>query len=292
MRIAITGAEGIVGGVLRSGLSSCYEIRPLVRTAQAFESVSTDVADLRSVVSGFTGCDAVVHLAAAAGLEAGWSEILESNIVGTRNVYEAARMTGVKAVVFASSGHVIGVAEERAGPELYSIGDRRVFDEQTPAEPDSLYAVSKLYGETMGRYYSESFGLRVICLRLGTVLPDDDLSSANVGRGRSAHMNISERYPRLRAKWLSHRDCCQLFTRCIEAVSVRYAVVFGTSNNPRQIWSLQNARTLLGFEPTDSAPGELEFGRGLPRQTADSTTSADTWNMGQPRVPASAASRP
>ena len=257
-RVVITGAEGVVGTVLRQGLAGRYDLKALTRTPQPFESGVADVADLPVLSEAFAGADAIVHLAAAANLKAEWDEVLRSNIIGTRNVFEAAAQRGAQTVVFASSGHVLGLAEERAGPALYSLHDTRVFDESSQPEPDSLYAVSKLYGETLGRHYAYAHGLRVICVRLGTVLADNDPISVTAGRGRSADMPLAERFPRIRAKWLSHRDCCQLFTRCIEAESIRYAVFFGTSNNPRQIWSLQKARELLHYEPEDSAPSALE----------------------------------
>lgn len=257
MRVAITGAEGLVGGILRRGLGAEYVLHPLVRSPQAFPAAVVDVGDTAALEREFSGVDAVIHLAAEARLDAPWDLVLESNIRGTRNVYEAARRAGVKRVVFASSGHVLGLAEERAGPGLYELGDARVFDENTPCEPDSLYAVSKVHGEALGRYYAEALGLEVVSVRLGTVVADDNPRTGQVvGRGRSASMSYAERYPRIRAKWLSHRDCCELFSRCVAADAVKHAVVFGTSNNPRQIWSLENARRVLGYHPRDAAPVE------------------------------------
>ena len=81
-------------------------------------------------------------------------------------------------------------------------------------------------------------------------------------RSRSSHWRNSPLKPILSAiwnveKWLSHRDCCQLFARCIDAESVGYAIVYGTSNNPRQIWSLATARRLLKYEPQDARRGPL-----------------------------------
>ena len=254
MRIVITGAEGLIGGVLRLGLSDRFTLRALTRSPQEFPSAAVDVGDLAALVREFSSADAVVHLAAAADLDAPWPEVLRCNIEGTRNVYEAARVAGVQRVVFASSGHVIGLAEERAGPSLYALHDPRVFDEHAPYEPDSSYAASKVYGEVLGRYYAEALGVGVICVRLGTVLPDDNPRTDRAGRGRSATMSYAERYPRVRAKWLSHRDCCHLFSQALTAKSVNYAVVFGTSDNPRQIWSLAGARRRLGYQPQDRAP--------------------------------------
>ena len=252
--ILITGAEGLVGSVLRRGLAQHYRLIALTRTPQPFESIVVDIGNLDALVAAFRGVDGVIHLAAASALNAPWDEVLDSNIVGTRNVYEATRLAAVPSVIFASSGHVLGMAEEEAGSALYALEDQRVFDHTTPPRPDSLYAVSKVFGEAMGRFYSDVFSLRVICVRLGTILADDDPGSSSAGQGRSASLPLEERYPRIRAKWLSRRDCCELFRRCIEADNVRWAVVFGTSDNPRQLWSLDGARKVLAYVPVDAAP--------------------------------------
>ncbi|HWA26542.1 MAG TPA: NAD(P)-dependent oxidoreductase [Lacunisphaera sp.] len=254
-RIAITGAEGLIGGVLRAGLGSAGELVPVTLAAQSFPSIVADIADEEALVRAFTGIDAVVHLAATVTLAAEWPEVLRNNIGGTRNVFEAAVRCGVRKVVFASSGHVLGGAEQRAGPSLYDLDDPRVFDETTPTEPDTLYAVSKVQGEALGYYYARERGLPVISVRCGALFADNDPKSPAAGRGRSAKLSLAERYPRIRAKWLSHGDCCQLVRCCLEA-DVAHAVVFGTSNNPRQIWSLRSARA-LGYAPQDAAPREL-----------------------------------
>ena len=252
--VVITGAEGLVGTVLRQGLADRLRLVALTLTPQAYPSVVADIGQIDALTPAFQGVDAVIHLAGAADLQATWEEVVQHNIHGTRNVFEAARLAGVKSIIYASSGHVLSGEEEAAGSSLYDLEDPRVFDHLTPPRPDTPYAVSKLCGENIGRYYAEAHGLRVICVRLGLVLADDDPCSNSPGRGRSARLPLAERYPRIRAKWLSHRDCCQLFLRCLEAEAVRWAVVFGTSNNPRQIWSLAEARRLLNFAPVDSAP--------------------------------------
>lgn len=253
--IVITGAEGVVGTVLRAGLAEAYDLRCLTRTPQPFPSLVADVTNEDGLVNAFADADAVIHLAGAITLQAGWEDVLTHNINGTRNVFAAARRANVPAVIYASSGHVLGGAEQRAGAALYDLADVRQFDETTPPEPDTLYGVSKLYGESLGRHYAQHHGMRVISIRIGMVLPDDNPRTRDAGgRGRSSTMTPQERYPRMRAKWLSHRDCCQLFRCALEAKQVREAVVFGTSNNPRQIWSLRGARELLGYQPADAAP--------------------------------------
>lgn len=253
--IVITGSEGVVGAVLRAGLAKEYDLRCLTRTPQSFPSVVADIGDEARLVEVFAGADAVIHLAGAVTLQAAWDDVLAHNIVGTRNVFAAAHRAGVPTVIFASSGHVLGGTEQRAGAALYDLADVRQFDESTPPEPDTLYGISKLYGENLGQHYAQHQGLRVISIRIGMVLPDDNPRTRDAGgRGRSSAMTPQERYPRMRAKWLSHRDCCRLFHCALTAKHVREAVVFGTSDNPRQIWSLRSARELLGYEPADAAP--------------------------------------
>lgn len=256
--IAITGSEGVIGSVLRAGLAGEYELRCLTRTPQPFPSAVADITDEAALVSAFAGADAVIHLAGAVTLQAEWDDVLAHNLVGARNVFAAASRAKVPAVIYASSGHVLSGAEERAGPALYELNDPRQFDESTPPEPDTLYGVSKLYGETVGQVYARRHGLRVISVRIGMVLPDDNPRTPSAGRGRSSALPPQARYPRIRAKWLSHRDCCQLFRCALAAKHVSDAVVFGTSNNPRQIWSLRTARELLGYRPADAAPVEWE----------------------------------
>lgn len=255
-RVLITGAEGLIGSVLRERLTERYEIVALTREPQGFPSVVADVAKLDEIVAACAGIDAVIHLAAAAWLDAPWEEVLPNSIVGARNVFEAARRRGVGTVVFASSGHVIGGAEEEAAPGIYALDDPRVFDGATPPRPNSEYAVAKIFGEAMGRFYADVHGMRVICLRIGNVLRSDDPTSGETGRGRTKHLGPDERFQRMRAKWLSQRDCAELFACALDAEHVRWAVVFGTSNNPRQMWSLAEARRLLGYEPRDAAPVE------------------------------------
>jgi hypothetical protein len=58
----------------------------------------------------------------------------------------------------------------------------------------------------------------------------------------------------MRATWLSRRDCAQLIARALDATHLRWAVVYGVSNNPRRFWDISHARQVLGYEPQDVAP--------------------------------------
>ena len=251
-RILVTGAEGTLGTAVREHLAARYELTSLTLTPQQFPSHVADIADLEAIRPAFEGVDAVVHLAASAGLETPWDDVLRNNIVGTYNVFEASRLAGVSRVVFASSNHVIGMYELDGAPDLYGVDDERSYDHAAELRPDSLYGVSKAYGEALGRMYMERHGLRVFCLRIGAVRAHDDPTTP----ATSPLLDLDDegRRNRLRAVWLSRRDCAELIAACLDVEDVSWAVVYGVSANPRRFWDLRHARELLGWEPQDAAP--------------------------------------
>ena len=160
--------------MVRTHLDERYDIRALTRGPAPFPSTVVDLGDLEALTAALEGMDAVVHLAAASRVDSAWPDVLASNVIGTYHLFEAARQAGVPRVVFASSNHVVGTYEVEGAPDIYGRGADAALDAAAPPRPDSLYGVSKGFGELLGRYYSEHHGLRVICLRLGTVLPGDD----------------------------------------------------------------------------------------------------------------------
>ena len=251
----MTGAGGTIGSVLIRELSDRYDFVPIDRSGAAADGWQVaDLADLEGLGRAFAGCRAVVHLAAATDVSTPWEEVLSSNIVGTYNVFEAARLAGVERVVFASSNHVVGMFEVASGPSLYRLDDPRMIDHREEIRPDSLYGTSKAFGEALGRYYAEHYDMSVVCLRIGSVLPDDDPDGPSVAEGSGwLGLSVADRYRRLRATWLSQRDCGRLVASALDA-EVGWAVVFGTSANPRRIWDLEHAREAIGYEPQDSAP--------------------------------------
>ena len=122
--------------------------------------VQADITDFDSLLKAMEGIEAVVHLAADARDEAPWDSILNLNLIGTYNIFESAHRCGIKKIVYASSNHACGFAvkeSELVGPDA-------------PIRPTNLYGVSKVFGEALGRYYSDNFGLSVICLRIGVFL--------------------------------------------------------------------------------------------------------------------------
>jgi nucleoside-diphosphate-sugar epimerase len=229
-KILITGAAGRIGKVLHAGLADRYHLRLMYhRTVLPVganeEAVVTDLGDPDGVRRAVEGMDAIVHLAGNPNTQATFEAVLHANIVGTYHVYEAARLVGVPRVVFASTNHVTGMYERNGSLVLPDL----------PVRPDSFYGASKAYGEALGRYYHDRYGLAVICLRIGSALPRPrDL------RGLGT--------------WLSERDMTQLMWRSIEA-PIGFGVFYGISANTRRQWDITNARELLGYAPEDN--GEL-----------------------------------
>ena len=244
-RVLITGMSGLIGGVLRNYLEERggYQLSALNRRlVQGVECFQADIADLEAIRPAFVGKDVVVHLAAQ--LEGvPWESLARTNITGTYNIYEAARLEGVKRVVFASSGSTIRGWDLVAPYDALTSGRYEEVPETWPmlthemVRPDGIYAATKIWGEVLGHYYSDAHGISVLCVRIGAVLPEN--------RPR----NIREM-----TAYLSHHDVGNILHRCIEAPEdLKYDVFFATSRNKWGYRDLEHPRQVLGFEPRNSA---------------------------------------
>lgn len=253
-RVLITGASGRIGQLLIGRLGERYEFSGLSRSAAGVPTLIADIADLDAILPAFEGIDAVVHMAADPSPTAQWDAVLPANIVGTYNVLEAARRTGVDAVIFASSNHAHGMWEIEGLPGVYRSGASPTLRIDDPYRPDSLYGWSKAAGEALGRHYSDTCGLRVFNLRIGWVMTEDDPMTADVSNASVPPIPERESRARACAIWLSHRDCAELIRCCLEAGHVGYGVYYGISDNAGKFYDLSNAREELGYVPRDSAP--------------------------------------
>lgn len=252
-RVLITGSNGTIGSLLRARLGDRYEITGIVRRPTDYPALIGDITDLDAIQPAFEGIDAVVHMAGDPSPSASWESVYRNNILGTYNVLEAARLAGVDSVIHASTNHTQAMWEVEQGAAVYAPGDDRLLHPDDPFRPDSFYGWSKASGETLGRYYSDAFGLRVFCLRIGWVMGGDDPAAMDITGEIVPPLPSEAVMARGRAIYLSHRDCAELIRCCLDNETVRYGVYYGISNNPGQFYDLTNAREELGYEPIDSA---------------------------------------
>jgi NAD+ dependent glucose-6-phosphate dehydrogenase len=265
-KILVTGVYGLIAGAVYQKLvqNPEYEVWGLARRAKASDRAPSqrdveigpdrlhlaNLADLKAVERAMEGVDTVVQMAADPRPDAPWESVLASNIVGVRNVFEAAMRQGVKRVVYASS---IMVSWGYQQDEPYKTISEGRFDEITPADlhtvthewpnrPTGLYPASKIWGESLARYYADVHGLSVPCLRLGWVNAEDHPHKAESG-----------------SVWCSQRDVVQLVERTIEApADLRFDIFYGVSNNRWRWVDIEHARNVLGYIPADSAEEKLD----------------------------------
>jgi uronate dehydrogenase len=228
-RLLMTGAAGGLGKVMRERLKANCKVLRLsdivdLGAPQANEEVMTvDLADAKAVEKLLDGVNAVVHFGGIS-TEKPWTPILQANIVGVYNLYEAARKKGVKRIIFASSNHAIGFY-----PRSQKIGPDAV------PRPDGLYGVSKAFGESLSRFYFDRYGIETACLRIGSSFPEP-----------------MDR--RMLATWLSYNDLYRLLTACLEVPVLGHTIVYGVSNNSIKWWD-NTPVGFLGYQPLDSADG-------------------------------------
>ena len=208
--VLITGAAGLIGTGLRENFKGRYRMRlsdilPIEDLAEGETYIAADLADFDAVRAAVDGVDAVVHMGGIAS-EGTWEGILSSNIVGTYHVMEAARQTGAKRVIYASSVHAIGFY-----PRSQTIGV------DVTVRPDSRYGVSKAFGESIGALYADKYGLEVMAVRIGNAFPEP----------------IDERRLSI---WTSHRDLAQLIGIGLDHPDLHYEIVYGVSGNTRTWW--------------------------------------------------------
>ncbi len=222
-KVLLTGAAGSIGAVLARDLpSSGHRLRLLDSKPVAGDDVvCADITDPAALAAAMTGVSAIVHLAAIP-TEAPFADILRANLDGSYQVFEAARRAGVGRIVFASSNHAVGFT-----PRVPLAGV------DVPPRPDTYYGLSKVFGEALGRLYSDRYGMAVACLRIGSF----------------AQQPVT---PRHLATWLSHGDAVRLVHACLSYPDLSYAVVYGISANTRAWWDLEPGRR-LGYEPVDDA---------------------------------------
>ena len=237
-KVLITGAAGLCGSVLYDGLiKKGYKIiccDKKITPSNAAKKIKIKVSDkikkidlknFKSLIKITKGIDAAIHFGGIprhTPKEDIYSKILENNISGTYNLFEACRINRVKRIIFASSAHVIGFHNRK-----------NRIDEKCTLRPDSHYAVSKCFGEALASLYSDKYDIKTMSIRIGSVLPQP----------------TDERFL---STWISFRDLVHLVDIGLKSSKLHCSVVYGISKNKRSWWK-NNSAYKLGYKPKDNA---------------------------------------
>jgi uronate dehydrogenase len=245
-KVLLTGAAGGVAQMLRPLLVARYRNivlsdRTVVTDLVDGESfILADLSDPASLAGALKGVDRVIHLGGRS-VEGTWDEVLQANIIGLHNFYEACRAAKVRRVVFASSNHAAG---------FYPRNQRIGVDRRT--RPDSRYGVSKVFGEAMASLYADKFGISSLSIRIGNIGP----------------MPLDTRRLSI---WLHPEDMMQLCEIGLEHPDIHSQIVWGMSDNDREWWDNQVAYD-LGYRPSHQGEEYAEIamsGDGPPDPVGD-----------------------
>jgi len=226
-RLLITGAAGQLGRMAREKLAGHAKIIRLSDVAEmepageGEEVVVCDLADKDAVASLVEDCDGIVHLGGVS-VEDTFPKLLNSNIIGVFNLYEAARNHGQPRIVFASSNHAIGFHKQNEH-----------LDASALMRPDGLYGVSKCYGENIASMYHDKFGQETLIVRIGSCCPEP----------------VDHR---MLATWLSPDDFVSLILCALGVPRLGCPVVYGVSDNDASWWD-NSAAAYLGWRPKDNS---------------------------------------
>ena len=226
-RLLLTGAAGGLGKVFRPRLAAfaktlrVSDVAPLGEAAPNEEVVPCDLGDRAAMEALVEGCDAVVHLGGMS-VDGPFGPILNANILGVHNLYEAARIHGVRRIFFASSNHAIGFYKQT-----------EKLDSASPVRPDGNYGVSKVFGEAMASFYWDRYGIETVSARIGSSFP-----------------KAKDR--RMMCTWLSYDDLTELIRCTLTAPKVGNTIVYGASANKISWWN-NNHAAHLGWTPKDSS---------------------------------------
>src|SRR5262245_15624522 len=179
-KVIVTGGSGKLGrAVLADLVAHGYEVLNLdqrIPRDGIAPTVRVELRDFGEVVAAVRGVDehngpfdAVVHLAAipAPGLFAN-ARTFANNVTATYNVFEAARLLGIKNVVFASSETVLGLPFDTPPPYA-------PVDEEYAPRPETAYSLGKLVDETIAQQFARwDPALKIVALRFSNVMDVED----------------------------------------------------------------------------------------------------------------------
>jgi len=223
MRILVTGAAGRVGTTVAKGMLDRHEVRGHDRVEIPYldDTIISELDDFAAVLEATRDIDAIAHIG---GLPGGneWEPMLQSNFIGTYNVFEAARQNGVKRIAYASRAGVLG---------LYPRSQTRTMDMTTT--PVGIYTVSKVFAEALAHSYAHQHDMEMVCIRIGNF---------KLERDQPEHPHH-----------LSHGDCVRVFEQALTHPGVKFEIVFGVSGSNWPLYDMEHGKRAIGYEPQDYA---------------------------------------
>lgn len=228
--ILVTGGLGRIGSIICPMLEEKYNVTIFESHRKTNENnarniIYGDITSLEDIERACENIDAVVHLAAISDEDDFIEKILPTNIGGVYQLFEAIKNCGIKKVVFASTFQTI-----------WNYPNSITINTKMPPRPFNMYACSKLFGEAVAKFYSEKFGISVACLRIGYFLNYDHdwLQDSEKSKG-----------------WCSPNDLLQMIVKSIECKDLKYEIFFAISDNDNAFLDIENAKTILGYQPID-----------------------------------------
>jgi nucleoside-diphosphate-sugar epimerase len=280
-KILITGASGLIGGILVEHLSKnsnydIYGIDKHIGLSRRYQLENTAISDKQQPIlpskEKFYICDItdqkqlsriiqdnqiniIIHLAAVLETET-IETINDINCLGTSILFDiATKQEQVEMIIYASSAMtVFGYLENEPYSSLAkNIKPKQVLKKITVNDPvipmhlnpsTEAYRKSKVYGEALARQYSsnDATNVKFVCARFGWVNTTDDVTS-------NVH-NWSDK-----STWCSHRDLCQFIDRVLEnrLKLKQFQIYFVSSNNDFGWFDMDNSKEDLNYVPQDGA---------------------------------------
>ena len=229
--VLVTGAAGNVGQAVFRGLAPHFALRAFDRvpTPGAADAHVGDLADRAAVERAVAGVHTIIHLGGCPRMEADFMrDLVKPNIEGLWHMLDAARLAGVRRFIFASSCNVAFGATEL--PQLKTDTVRAL----------NPYGATKAFGETLGRWFHDTYGMEFLAVRIGYF------------RGHYDDPALREAW--LHRIWLGPRDCAKFFRLAVAAPNFGHGIVYACSRCPENYLDLTSARELLGYEPEETVP--------------------------------------
>ena len=232
-RILITGAAGTVSSLITQQLAETYELVGLdaapLDSADFTETHHADLDDDVLLERLIEETDYVLHL--ATGAAQGKEGLYATEIDATNRILASAQAHGTRRVILASSNHASGWHERE---HLAGRGDGHVKPSDPP-RPDGMYGAAKAYMETLGRFASDSSGLPVSVLRIGTMRANMTLQEL-IDSDELGYLGFGEfRAQRLKRSWLTGGDLVKMLLNEFGAAEP-YRLRYATSSPDQYEW--------------------------------------------------------